>query len=141
MESQSLEEFDKMLVEAITEILRDSLGDINTTIVFQYLGSRSCSTQDIPRKLFVFSAELRALFGFGRGSMLGSAVILETAIVKTLCHKIGTNFDDAEPFVFVTIVDRLREIYVNGKRNGKGGENVERQKSQCSDRGRRRNHL
>ena len=121
MESHSREEFDKILVEAITEIFRDSLGDINTTIVFQYLGSRSCPNQDIPQKLSVFSAELRALFGFGRGSMLGSAVILETAIVKTLCQKIGANFNDADPFVFATFVDRLRETYVNGKPNGKGG--------------------
>jgi hypothetical protein len=119
MESQSREEFDKILVEATTEILRDSLGDINTTIVFQYLESRSCPTQDMPRKLSVFSAELRALFGYGRGSMLGSAVILETAIVKTLCQKIGTDFNDAEPFVFVTVVNRLREMYVNGKCHGK----------------------
>jgi len=121
MESHRREEFDKMLVEAITEIFRDSLGDINTTIVFQYLVSRSCPTEDIPQKLSVFSTELRALFGFGRGSMLGSAVILETAIVKTLCNKVGTSFSDAEPFVFVTLVNRLRETYVNETLNGKGG--------------------
>jgi hypothetical protein len=125
MEPRNREEFDRILVEAITEIFRDSLGDINTAIVFQYLGGRSCPTKDIPRKLSVFSTELRALFGFGRGSMLGSAVILETAIVKTLCNQIGTSFNDVEPFVFVTFVNRLRETYVNGKPNGKGVKNVE----------------
>jgi hypothetical protein len=57
--------------------------------------------------------------------MLGSAVILETAIVKMLCHKIGTSFNDVEPFVFVTFVNRLRETYVNGKPNGKGVKDVE----------------
>ena len=62
---QALEKFDEVLLETIDEVLRGSLGDLNTQIIYQYLEKKMCPRQEIPRKLTVFSTELRNLLGCG----------------------------------------------------------------------------
>lgn len=111
-----MEDFDRMLLEAMTETFNESLGEVNAQILFEYLEKRSCSMQDIPQRLAFFSSELRKIFGFGRGMMLGSAVILEQAISEKFCRKIGAKFSEKVPFVFASFIEKLREEYAEGKR-------------------------
>jgi hypothetical protein len=62
-------EFDKLLILTTGEVLRESLGDLNAQIIFEYLEKRSCPMQEIPKKLEVFSMELRRLLGWNRGAI------------------------------------------------------------------------
>lgn len=109
-----LEEFDILLLQTIDEILRDSLGDINTEIIYGYLQKRSCSKSEIPQKLEIFSDELRTLLGGGRGQILGTAQILENTIVKVLCFKLKIEFDPKE-YGFTNYIRKLKEIYEQKK--------------------------
>lgn len=113
----NMEDFDKMLQEAITEIFSESLGNMNAQILLRYFESRSCPIQDVPQRLAFFSSELRKIFGFGRGMMVGSAVILEKAIAEALCRKIGAKYKDESPFVLYNFVEKLREEYAKEKQD------------------------
>jgi hypothetical protein len=110
-------EFDRLLLEAITEVLRESLGDLNAQIVFQYLERRSCPASEIPKNLDFFSNELRGLFGCDRGKMLGSAAILERAFAEALCLKIGVGYSEEGPFVFSNFIEKLKESCINGRKD------------------------
>ena len=111
-----MEDFDRILLETIVETFNDSIGEVNTQIIFQYFENRSCPTQDIPQRLAFFSSELRKIFGFGRGMMLGSAVILEQAITERFCRKIGAKYSDKGPFAFASFIEKFREEYAKEKR-------------------------
>jgi len=104
-------EFDKLLILTIGEVLRDSLGDLNAQIIFEYLEKRSCPVQEIPKKLDIFSTELRRLLGGNRGQLLGSAAILEETFARVLCFKLGVKFDERLPLVFSNYIGKLRKIY------------------------------
>jgi hypothetical protein len=110
-----MEDFDRLLLEAITEVFNDSLGQTNTQILFRYFEAKSCPANDIPRRLVFFSNEMRKIFGFGRGLMLGSAVILEQTIAEKFCRKIGTKYHTKGAFVLASYVENLREEYENEK--------------------------
>jgi hypothetical protein len=112
----SMEDFDRILLETIMETFDDSIGEVNTQIIFQYIENRSCPLQDIPQRLAFFSSELRKIFGFGRGMMLGSAVIFEQAITERFCRKIGAKYSERGPFVFASFIEKLREEYAKGER-------------------------
>lgn len=111
-----MEDFDRILLGAIMETFNDSIGEVNTRIIFRYFENRSCPMQDIPQRLAFFSSELRKIFGFGRGMMVGSAVILEQAITERFCRKIGAKYRDKDPFAFASFIAKLREEYAEGKR-------------------------
>lgn len=115
MRLSSMEDFDRMLVDAVTEVFNESLGQTNTKIIFRYLEARSCPEHDIPQRLAFFSSELRKIFGFGRGLMLGSAVILEEAITENFCRRIGVKYRNQGAFVFASYIEKLREEYAREK--------------------------
>jgi hypothetical protein len=73
--------------------------------------------QEIPRKLDIFSIELRRLLGWNRGQLLGSAAILEETIARVLCFKLGVKFDERLPIVLSNCVGELREAYCVKKAN------------------------
>jgi hypothetical protein len=110
----TLDEFDKLLLKAIDETLQYSLGDINSQIIYEYLEKKHCPVPEIPQKLDAFSTELRYLLGSGRGQILGSAAILEKAIAKVLCFKLGMEFNEIGPILFVDYVRSLKEVYNDG---------------------------
>jgi len=112
---QALEKFDEVLLETIDEVLRGSLGDLNTQIIYQYLEKKMCPRQEIPRKLTVFSTELRNLLGCGRGQMLGSAQILEHTIVVILCSKLRLQYNRKSTLVFWEQIKEVKEVYNNGE--------------------------
>jgi hypothetical protein len=117
-------EFDKLLILTTGEVLRESLGDLNAQIIFEYLEKRSCPMQEIPKKLEVFSMELRRLLGWNRGQLLGSAAILEETIARVLCFKLGVKFDERLPIAFSNYIGRLREVYCAKKANDAPAELV-----------------
>jgi hypothetical protein len=107
-----LDEFDDLLLKSIDKTLRYVLGDRNTSIIYNYLEESSCPTEEIPRRLDLFSSKLRDLIGTSRGQMLGAPTILEDAIVRELSSELGlkpekgfTGFEDR--------IRRLKERYNN----------------------------
>jgi len=104
-----MDEFDEALFSAIDEILQYTLGDIGTQAIYNYLERTGCPKHEIPNNLETFSGELRKIIGNGRGQMLGSAPILEEAIVERLCTKLGTKFEGRLPMAFSNFIRQLKE--------------------------------
>ena len=121
MESQlsDLDEFDQLLVSTISEVLQETLGKENAQIVSEYLERRSCSLKEIPKKLDVFSIEMRRLLGCCEGQFLGSAAILEETIARVLCFKLGVEFNERLPIIFPNCTEKLRGVYYERKTNSK----------------------
>jgi len=111
------DEFDTALIETIDRTLKYVFGDRNTKIIYEYLERKSCPVTEIPRKLDVFSFELREILGSKDGQIHCStrarmlAPILEKAILKELCLKLGMIFDDNEPVKFEDDIKKLRGVY------------------------------
>jgi hypothetical protein len=106
-----LDDFDEALLSAVDEILRYTLGDSCTQIIYNYLERNSFPRYEIPSRLGSFSDELRKLLGDGRGQILGSAPILEEAIAERLCTKLGRNMQGRLPVAFSIFVRDLKEDY------------------------------
>lgn len=105
--------FDDLLLQVIDRTLRYTFGDVSTGIIYDYLENKGCHLREIPKKLDVFSEELRNIIGTGRRQFLGVAPILEEAILELLCTELKTEFDRHNPASFVDQVKKLREIYNN----------------------------
>lgn len=110
-----MDNFDKLLVQTISEVMRYALGEINAKIICDYLEKRHFPLTTIPNNLEVFSIELRNLLGPGRGQILGSAPMLEKVILKALCKKLGLKYEVKGPINFSEEVRKLKEIYCNEK--------------------------
>jgi len=110
-----LDDFDNLLIKVIDEVLRYALGDMNASIIYAYLEKKCCPLKEIPNNLEMFSTELRNLLGSGRGQILGSAPIIEKTILKALCIKLGLKASLENFANFVECVQKLRELYNNGK--------------------------
>ena len=106
-----MDEFDEILVKVIDETVRYCLGEVNALILFGYLAKKSCSLEEAPEKLEVFSEELRNLLGFGRRQIYGAASILEETIAQALCLKLKVSYDEKGPVVFADYVRKLKEVY------------------------------
>lgn len=106
-----MDKFDEALLSAMDEILRYTLGDICTQIIYDYLERISLPRSEIPNKLDRFSEELRKLLGYGKGQILGSAPILEEAIAERLCAKLGVKMQSRLTMAFSIFVRKLKEEY------------------------------
>jgi len=102
-----------MLVQVIDEVIRYSFGEVNATIIYDYFKKRNIPLDKIPDNLELFSMELRRLLGSGRGQILGSAPILEKAILKALCKKLGLECQFEGPVNLAECVEKLKESYNN----------------------------
>jgi len=102
-----------MLVQVIDEVIRYSFGEVNATIIYDYFKKRNIPLDKIPDNLELFSIELRKLLGSGRGQILGSAPILEKAILKALCKKLGLECQFEGPVNLAEWVKKLKESYNN----------------------------
>jgi len=120
-EVTGLDEFDELLVATINEVLMDSLGPRNADIILRYLEQKSCPLPEVPRRLEVFSAELRVLLGFGRGQILGAASILEETIAIVMCSKSRIKFQEKPPIAFPQYITRLRAAFTEKKSKKKRG--------------------
>ena len=63
---QTVNDFDKLLVQVAEETIKYCLGDGNATIIWNYLEERNYPKNEIPNRPEIFSEELRNLMGFGR---------------------------------------------------------------------------
>lgn len=114
-----MDDFDKLLIQVIDEVMKYSLGEVNTMIIYEYFEKRNYPITDIPDNLEFFSMEMRRLLGAGRGQILGSAPILERAILKSLCKKLEINCEIDGPVNFPEYVRKLKERYNHGKNGTK----------------------
>ena len=110
-----MDEFDEALLSAVDEILRYTIGDVSTQIIYDYLERNSFPKSEIPNNLDRFSVELRKILGDGRGQILGSAPILEEAIAERLCIKLGTKLEGRLPSAFSIFIRKLKEDYYQRK--------------------------
>jgi len=131
MELSNVDEFDKLLLETIDDVLRECLGDANAQIIYNFLEQRSCVKLEIPQKLDVFSRELRMLLGCGSSQILGSGAILEETILEVLCHKMGVTPNVKAPVRFAECVRKLKKLYGFAKKL----QEAEREKRQQAIQG------
>jgi hypothetical protein len=110
-----LDKFDELLVKVINETTKYCLGDVNAMILYNYLDRRSCSLEEIPEKLEVFSVELRNILGFGRRQIYGAASILEETIAQALCLALKIPYDENGPIVFADFIRDLKKVYCEKK--------------------------
>jgi hypothetical protein len=110
----TVNDFDKLLVQVTEETIKYCLGDVNATIIWNYLEERNCPMPEIPNRPEIFSEELRNMMGFGRRQILGAAEILEETILEILCKKLGINFECEKPTNFPYQVRKLRDICKSG---------------------------
>jgi hypothetical protein len=111
-----LDEFDQVLLKAIDETLRYSLGEKTVEIFYEYLKRKGFPLANIPRDPESFFNELRNVLEFEGPrfqsvSSLGTVSILERAIIEVLCQKFGVEFNEKGPIVFSEWIEKVREAY------------------------------
>jgi hypothetical protein len=106
-----LEEFDELLLRVIDKTIRYVFGDRNAGIIYDYLGKRGCSMNEIPTKPNQFSVELRRILGSGRGQLLGAAPILEETILEALCAELKIKVDMQSATCFADHIKKLRRVF------------------------------
>jgi len=112
-----------VLLETIDEVLKTTFGDRSTRMIYDYLRLRSCPTNEIPQKPEIFSMELRSIFfKYNSPARLQTSVpptrrcvLIERAILKILCKKMGFSLHEIEPINFASAVSELR-IFHNPKK-------------------------
>ena len=110
-----MEKSDRVPVETIDETIKWAFGEYTASLIYEYLKKRNCPLHETPKKLEIFSFELRMILGTGKGQIIGSAPLLEKAIVKRLCKKLGLKFNERGPVNFAEYIKKLREYYNHGK--------------------------
>jgi len=108
-----------LLLETIDEVLKTALGDKSTQIIYDYLKKKSCSPNEIPMKLEVFSTELKSILyddntptRFSAGvTPIGRFAIIERTISRILCRKLGLDFKETGPVHFPSLISELRVSY------------------------------
>jgi hypothetical protein len=125
-----LDEFDEMLVGIVDRVLKCSLGQENTAMIFEYLSEKSCSMTEIPRNLSLFSMELRNVLEseecrvrHSRANVMSSVDIIEETILRMLCIRIaktgmklgGIGLEELHRATFVEYVKRIKEAYLTKK--------------------------
>ena len=71
--TQTVNDFDKLLVQVTEETIKYCLGDENATIIWNYLEERNCPISEIPIRPEKFSEELRNVMGFGSRQIPGAS--------------------------------------------------------------------
>lgn len=106
--SQTVSEFDTLLIQVIEESVKYCLGEANTNTILNYLEKRDLPMSEIPNKPELFSEELRNILGFGSKQILCAASILEETILEALYKKLGKKPDYERPPDFPRQVRKLR---------------------------------
>lgn len=106
-----MDKFDDLLLQAIDKTVRYVFGDVNADIIYEYLQKNGCALHEIPTKPSAFSIGLRKILGPGRGQLLGTAPILEEAILEALCAELKIKFDRQSATSFADHIKKLREVH------------------------------
>lgn len=112
-----MDKFDDLLLQAIDKTVGYVFGDVNASIIYEYLQKNGCALHEIPTKPSAFSMELRKILGSGRGQLLGVAPVLEEAILEALCAELKIKFDRQNASSFVDHIKKLREAYNKDEKN------------------------
>lgn len=124
---KSMDKFDKLVLETISEVLTDTLGEESVRVIYSYLERHFCPIFEIPSNLNIFSKELakllqtkgqRILFvegddGYTGITESGMASILECEIVKVLCRKLRVEFLHSGPIEFANYITELKNNCAN----------------------------
>ncbi|MEM2998977.1 MAG: hypothetical protein QXV09_05910 [Candidatus Bathyarchaeia archaeon] len=107
-----MNKFDETLLSVIDDVFLCILGAECTKIIYNYLERISLPKHEIPHQLDKFSEELRKLLGSGNMKPdLNPACILEEAIAKRLCAKLGVEMQSSSHQTFTTFIRKLKEEY------------------------------
>ncbi len=105
-----VDKFNEELLQVIDETITFCLGDINARIIYEYLESNGCLKQEIPEKLDFFVTTLSDLVGTERGKILGVSRIMENAILKLFCKKIGIDYEEVGPGYLPDQIRKLKNL-------------------------------
>lgn len=117
-------QFEEIVLQTIDKILRSTFGPTTTEIIYMHLKNKSCPKSEIPRKLTIFHSELRNILenqtsnrvGIHNNiTILGTTAILEKAITKRLCKKLGVEFNEVGPIDFPDYIKKINKIYYHNK--------------------------
>jgi hypothetical protein len=106
-----LDRFDELLLHTIYCEIEEIFGNRNADVIFDYLEKNGCPRNEIPRKPEILSVKMRDILGCGRGQILGSASILEEAILKAFCIQLKIKFDKESQASFADHIKSIREVY------------------------------
>ena len=112
---QTVNDFDRLLVQVTEETIKYCFGDMNATIIWNYFEQQNYLRSEIPNKPEIFSDELRNILGFGSRQILGAASILEETIMEIFCKKLGIKIEYEKPINFPYQVRKLRDQYKSGE--------------------------
>ena len=106
-----MDRFDELLLQVIDKTVRYSFGEINAEIIYDYLAKRGVPKHAIPRKLEVFSMELRYMLGSDSDQILGVAPVLEETILEAFCIQLKIELSAASSAPFANRVRMIKEVY------------------------------
>ena len=110
-----MDKFDELLLRTVDYVIESIFGKMNANIIYNHLEKKGCPRHEIPRKPEVFSMVLRNILGCGRGQILGTASILEEAILKAFCIQLRIEFTEGNSASFADCIKSLMEVYENEK--------------------------
>ena len=105
-----LDDFERLLLHAIDETIRNCLGNINAQLIYSYLDKKECPMQEIPKKIDVFVIELENLMGAGKGRKMDAAQILKKEILEAFCAKLGIDYE-VDPNCMTEQIKKLRKLH------------------------------
>ncbi len=111
---QTVNDFDKLLVQVTEETIKYCLGEVNAAIILNYLEELNYPLNEIPNRPETFSEELRKLMGFGNRQILDAATTLEKTILEIFCKRLGINFECEKPTDFPYQIRKLRDSFISG---------------------------
>ena len=115
----SLQEFNRLLLEAVDEGL-SMLGESSKQAIYFHLEKRfDIKKQEIPNKIEVFANAIEKIFGLG-------ANFLEILIMKRLYERLGRSFKfyGSEDFTFTEYVAAARRSFMEKKKPRKTAEGL-----------------
>jgi hypothetical protein len=111
---QTVNEFDNLIAQVVDETIKYCLGEVNASVIYNYLEERNLPLSEIPKKPELFSAELRNILGFGSRQILCAASVLEETVLELLCKKLEIKLEYQKPVNFPLQLKKLREPYLSG---------------------------
>ena len=118
------DQFDELVLQTIHKTLRSTFGPTTTEMIYEYLKKESCPRSEIPRKLNVFCLGLRNILEAQTSNrtgiykdiaVLGATTIVEKAITKRLCKKLGIEFNEVGPIEFPDYIKKIKKVYYHSK--------------------------
>jgi len=103
--SDTREEFNKLLLQTIDENLKQIFRETATHIIYQFLENNySLKREEIPEKLETFMEGLHDFFRSG-------VHVIEQSILVELHVKLGLKYKSREGYRFMDYIDDLENVY------------------------------